>query len=98
MDAIWQNFPRSLVSDSKGRVPRSRNRHGLRLDFKGFHRLGLGPGLDVHETPTLTPGVGLEFTSSGVSDSESGLEHLEWENASLNSQLRLKVYCITINT
>ena len=48
---ILQNteFPESLVSDSKGRVSRSRTRLGLRLGFEiqGCSRIGLGLGLVI---------------------------------------------------
>ena len=42
--SLGAEFSESLVSDWKGRVPRSRTclNLGLGLDFKGFHRLGLG--------------------------------------------------------
>ena len=42
--SLGAEFSESLVSDWKGQVPRSRTclSLGFGLDFKGFHRLGLG--------------------------------------------------------
>ena len=54
-------FPESLVSDSKVRVPRLQT------------RLGLGLGLDVPGSPSLRLGLGLKVKLSLVSDLELGL-------------------------
>ena len=86
---MWKaEFPESLDSDSKGRVPRPRTRLGLGLDLEiqGCSRLGLGLGLVITFCAVLVSEWGHKLQ---LFKGEKGESDSKYRDSRLKTRLRL---------